>query len=60
MKWSEVPYVWQECFQEAWTSFQEGSRPVGSIIVNGVGDIVARGKSATFKNLSDSVISQMN
>ncbi|WP_342430768.1 nucleoside deaminase [Neobacillus sp. FSL H8-0543] len=57
MKWSDIPYIWQECFKEAWESFQEGSRPIGAVILNEQGDIVARGKSATLKELSDSVIS---
>jgi tRNA(adenine34) deaminase len=56
MKWSDFPYIWQECFKEAWQSFQEGSRPIGSVIINDQGEIVARGKSATLNELSDSVI----
>lgn len=57
MNWSDIPYIWQECFKEAWKSFQEGSRPIGAIVTNGEGEIVARGKSAAFAELSDSVIS---
>lgn len=57
MKWSDIPYIWQECFKEAWKSFQEGSRPIGALVTNSKGDIVSRGKSATFAELSDSVIS---
>jgi tRNA(adenine34) deaminase len=57
MEWKEVPYIWQECFKEAWESFQEGSRPVGAIVINDEGEIVARGKSSTFNEISNSVIS---
>jgi tRNA(adenine34) deaminase len=57
MEWKEVPYIWQECFKEAWVSFQEGSRPVGAIVINDEGEIVARGKSSTFNEISNSVIS---
>ncbi|MCM3767690.1 nucleoside deaminase [Neobacillus niacini] len=57
MNWSDIPYMWQECFKEAWSSFQEGSRPIGALITDSEGEIVARGKSATFAELSDSVIS---
>ncbi|RFB18001.1 nucleoside deaminase [Bacillus sp. HNG] len=48
--------IWRHCFQEAWRSFQEGSRPIGAVVVNGDGEIVARGKSAVFGELSDSVV----
>lgn len=56
LKWSTIPYIWQQTFDEAWESYQEGSRPIGSVIVNQEGEIVARGKSAVFGELSDSVI----
>ncbi|MFS0861147.1 nucleoside deaminase [Fredinandcohnia sp. 179-A 10B2 NHS] len=56
MKWSTIPYIWQQTFEEAWKSCQEGSRPIGSVIVNTDGEIVARGKSAVFGELSGSVI----
>jgi tRNA(adenine34) deaminase len=57
VNWSDIPYIWQECFNEAWKSFQEGSRPIGALVTNSEGEIIARGKSATFAELSDSVIS---
>jgi tRNA(adenine34) deaminase len=57
MKWSEVPPIWQECFYLAWEAFQEGSRPIGAIIVNENGEIVATGKSATLNQLSNTLIS---
>ncbi|WP_449539752.1 nucleoside deaminase [Ferdinandcohnia sp. Marseille-Q9671] len=56
-KWSTIPTTWQQCFQEAWESFQEGSRPIGAVIVNAEDEIVARGKSAVFGELSDTVVS---
>ncbi|MFT4413707.1 nucleoside deaminase [Fredinandcohnia humi] len=55
--WSVIPYHWQQCFEEAWKSFQEGSRPIGALIVNTEREIVSRGKSAVFNELSDTVIS---
>ncbi|MCH1624025.1 nucleoside deaminase [Ferdinandcohnia quinoae] len=57
MQWSNIPHIWQECFNTAWISFQEGSRPIGAVIVNTQGEIVARGKSAVFNELSNTVIS---
>lgn len=57
MEWQDIPPVWQECFNEAWQSFQEGSRPIGAVVTDKNGEIIARGKSAAFNELSDSVIS---
>lgn len=56
MEWTEIPYVWQECFKEAWKSFQEGSRPIGALIADEQGEILARGKSAAFNELTDCVV----
>jgi hypothetical protein len=30
MKWSEIPYLWQETYEVAWQSFLEGARPIGT------------------------------
>ncbi|WP_052131448.1 nucleoside deaminase [Planococcus sp. CAU13] len=57
MEWNGIPLVWQECFIEAWKSFQEGSRPIGALVTDAEGTIIARGKSAAFNDLTDSVIS---
>ncbi|RLQ92723.1 nucleoside deaminase [Planomicrobium sp. Y74] len=57
MNWSTIPFIRQECFEEAWKSFQEGSQPIGALITDGDGKIIARGKSAAFNRLKDSVIS---
>ncbi|KAB2330035.1 nucleoside deaminase [Bacillus mesophilum] len=57
VKWTDFTNEWQECFQIAWESFQEGSKPVGAIVFNDKGNIVSRGKCATFNQLSNTVIS---
>jgi tRNA(adenine34) deaminase len=56
MKWSEVSLIWQECFNQAWEAFQEGSRPIGAVVINENGEIVSKGKSSTLNELSDSVV----
>jgi tRNA(adenine34) deaminase len=55
-KWSEVPSIWQECFNQAWEAFQEGSRPIGAVVINENGEIVSKGKSSTLNELSGSVV----
>ncbi|MFD1737806.1 NUDIX domain-containing protein [Bacillus salitolerans] len=56
MKWSSIPYLWQQAYEVAWESFLEGARPIGALVVNDVGEIVSRGKSSVFKETSDSVV----
>ena len=57
MEWKDVPEVWQECFNEAWKSYQGGSRPIGALVTDREGVIIARGKSAVFISLTDSILS---
>jgi tRNA(adenine34) deaminase len=56
MKWQDVPKVWQLCFEQAWEAFQEGSRPIGAVVVNEIGDVVSTGKSSTMNQLSGSIV----
>ncbi|NHM32859.1 nucleoside deaminase [Neobacillus terrae] len=56
MKWSDIPYLWQETFKVAWESFLDGSRPIGAIVVNDEGEIISSGKSSTMKETDGSVI----
>lgn len=56
MKWSEVPSIWQECFEQAWEAFREGSRPIGAVVINENGEIISKGKSSTLNELSGSVV----
>lgn len=37
--------MWRECFLLAWDSFQQNSIPVGAVLVDGDGGIVARGRN---------------
>ncbi|MCA1054977.1 NUDIX domain-containing protein [Rossellomorea aquimaris] len=55
MKWDDIPYLWQQTLETAWESFQEGSRPIGAIVVDEEGRIVSRGKSSTKKETSGAV-----
>jgi len=44
--WSGVPTLWQKAFELAWQTFQEGSNPIGALIADASGTVVATGKSA--------------
>ena len=46
VSWSEVPTLWQKAFELAWQTFQEGSNPIGALIADASGKVIATGKSA--------------
>lgn len=56
MEWYELSPGWQRCFELAWEAMREGSKPIGSLIVNEQGEIVAEGKNAVYSDFSDAVI----
>jgi tRNA(adenine34) deaminase len=43
--WSDLPDPWREAFGLAWESLHAGSPPVGAVVVNSYGEVVARGGS---------------
>jgi tRNA(adenine34) deaminase len=40
---------WRECFELAWKAFRAGTIPVGAVVVDGTGEIVARGRNRIFE-----------
>lgn len=43
--WNQLTPPWQECIKEAWTAYCKGSLPIGSVITNAQGHILARGRN---------------
>lgn len=43
--WAALDLPWQECFKLAWDSFRAGSLPVGVVVVDATGAIVASGRN---------------
>lgn len=48
--WDKLERPWQECFRLAWESFRNGSIPIGAVVANQNGEIVAAGRSLQFEN----------
>lgn len=42
---AELPLPWRACIEEAWTSFRNGSLPIGAVVVDADGTILARGRN---------------
>jgi tRNA(adenine34) deaminase len=43
--WMDLSFPWQACFKEAWTSYCSGSLPIGAVVVDVQGRIVAQGRN---------------
>jgi len=43
--WDQLEKPWQACFELGWTSFKKGSFPIGAVIVDETGEIIAKGRS---------------
>ena len=46
MQWDEVPWIWKACFELAWDAHLAGSNPIGALVADAQGSVVATGKSA--------------
>ncbi len=47
--WDGLEPTWRTCFELAWDSFRAGSVPVGAVIADGGGTIVARGRARSME-----------
>ncbi len=43
--WETLSVPWQACMDEAWSAYRAGSRPIGAVITDAAGQIVARGRN---------------
>ena len=58
--WTSLEPIWQEAFALAWNAFCAGTVPVGCVIVDHHGEIVARGQNAIFDSSSSSPLAGTN
>ena len=47
-EWQQLEAPWRECFEAAWEAFLAGTIPVGAVVANADGAIVARGRNRIF------------
>jgi tRNA(Arg) A34 adenosine deaminase TadA len=45
LKWSDLSEPWKSCFEGTWEAYCVGSVPIGSVVVDGDGKIIARGRN---------------
>jgi tRNA(adenine34) deaminase len=46
----ELDAVWQRALEQAWQSFLAGTTPVGAVVTDSVGEIVAEGRGRRYEN----------
>jgi tRNA(Arg) A34 adenosine deaminase TadA len=45
-RWDELEPVWQRAFELAWEAYGRDTTPVGAVVADGAGRIVAEGRNA--------------
>jgi tRNA(Arg) A34 adenosine deaminase TadA len=45
LEWKALAAPWQACIEEAWTSYREGSVPIGAAILDAEGRLAATGRN---------------
>jgi len=48
--WNTLLPQWQCCIEEAWTSYCKGSLPIGAVITDEKGELIARGRNRIYED----------
>ena len=48
--WNKLLPQWQWCIEEAWTSYCKGSLPIGAVITDAAGNLIARGRNRMYED----------
>ena len=43
--WASLEQPWRECLTEAWEAYRVGAQPFGAVVVDPLGQVVARGRN---------------
>jgi tRNA(adenine34) deaminase len=43
--WNQLSLPWRACLEEAWAAYCAGSIPIGAVITDGTGRVIARGRN---------------
>ena len=53
MIWQHLSLPWQGCLEEAWAAYCSGSLPIGSVLTDAHGCILARGRNRIFEQTAE-------
>ena len=48
--WECLSAPWRACMEEAWTAYCAGSVPIGAVITDAVGQVIAHGRNCIFED----------
>jgi tRNA(adenine34) deaminase len=48
--WQQLTEPWQKCVEEAWVAYCKGSLPIGAVLTDADGCIVARGRNRIYEH----------
>jgi tRNA(adenine34) deaminase len=51
--WNRLSLPWQGCLEEAWTAYCMGSLPIGAVLTDADGHILARGRNRFYEQSSE-------
>jgi len=54
--WRDLDKPWQRAFELAWESYRNDTIPIGAIIINNTGEIIAEGRNRIFDKNSDNAL----
>jgi len=57
MEWNEITSTWQRCFELAWETMRDGSKPIAALVIDENGEIIAEGKNAVYSEYSGATVS---
>lgn len=46
--WERLEPAWRTAIEEAWTAYVAGSHPIGAVVTDGAGQVLARGRNRVF------------
>ena len=53
MRWADVPAPWRAALELAWAAYAAGTIPVGAVVTDAAGRIVAEGQNAVYRRAPD-------
>ncbi|KAA0550017.1 nucleoside deaminase [Bacillus sp. BGMRC 2118] len=48
--WKDLTEPWRECLKQAWKSYKKGTFPIGAVITNESGTVIASGRNKVYEN----------
>lgn len=54
--WQKLQHPWQCCLEEAWLAYEKGSLPIGAVITDASGNILARGRNRVYEETAEGTL----